>query len=148
MSRNESRQLAARIDQHMQQLAAQGVSETRALINRMVGYVPDLHTVWVSTSDQQLMALSTEFPGFYRYAFLMEEAFDAERSKASRPYDRVSEFSEAHKQQAAQLLATAATLEHFNPARTGPVYPQKHGSVADDLRYGPPTDAALICATK
>ena len=39
---NEFRQLAARIDQHMQQLAAQGVSETQAIINRMVGYVPDL----------------------------------------------------------------------------------------------------------
>ena len=58
-----------------------------AVINRMMGYVPDLHRIWVNTSDQQLMALSREFPGFYRYARIMEEASDAERNKASRPYD-------------------------------------------------------------
>ncbi|MFV9533057.1 substrate-binding domain-containing protein [Pseudomonas aeruginosa] len=62
---NEFRRLAAKIDQHMQQLAAQGVSEAHAIINRMMGYGPDLHRIWVGTSDQQLMALSREFPGFY-----------------------------------------------------------------------------------
>jgi hypothetical protein len=54
-----------------------------------MGYVPDLHKIWVGTSDQQLMALSNEFPGFYRYALIMEEASEAERNKASRPYDGV-----------------------------------------------------------
>jgi hypothetical protein len=54
---NEFRRLAAKIDQHMQQLAAQCVSETHAVVNRMMGYVPDLHRIWVGTSDQQLMAL-------------------------------------------------------------------------------------------
>jgi hypothetical protein len=29
-----------------------------------MGYVPDLHKIWVGTSDQQLMALSNEFPEF------------------------------------------------------------------------------------
>jgi hypothetical protein len=52
-----------------------------------MGYVPDLHKIWVGTSDQQLMALSNEFPGFYRYALIIEEASEAERNKASRPYD-------------------------------------------------------------
>src|SRR5271165_4855243 len=28
-----------------------------------MGYVPDLHKIWVGTSDQQLMALSNEFLG-------------------------------------------------------------------------------------
>lgn len=111
MSMNEFRRLAAKIDQHMQQLSAQGVSETHAIINRMMGYVPDLHKVWVGTSDQQLVALSNEFPGFYRYALIMEEASEAERNRASRPYDGLAEFSEEHKQRAAQLLAVAATLE-------------------------------------
>jgi hypothetical protein len=45
-----------------------------------MGYVPDLHKIWVGTSDQQLMALSNEFPGFYRYALIMEEASEAERN--------------------------------------------------------------------
>ncbi len=94
MSMSEFRRLATRMDQQMQQLAAEGVSDAHAVINRMMGYVPDLHRIWVNTSDQQLMALSREFPGFYRYARIMEEASDAERNKASRPYDGMAEFSE------------------------------------------------------
>jgi hypothetical protein len=35
--------------------------------------------------DQQLRALSNEFPRFYRYALIMEEASEAERDKASQP---------------------------------------------------------------
>ena len=111
MSMNEFRRLASRIDQHMQQLAAQGVSEAPAIINRMMGYVPDLHRIWVGTSDQQLVALSNEFPGFYRYALIMEEASEVERNRASRPYDGLPEFSEQHKQMGAQLLTTVASLE-------------------------------------
>ncbi|AEV26874.1 hypothetical protein Dsui_2523 [Azospira oryzae PS] len=119
MSMNEFRRLAAKIDQHMQQLAAQGVSEAHAIVNRMMGYVPDLHKIWVGTSDQQLMALSREYPGFYRYAHIMEEASEAERNKTSRPYDGPAEFSEEHKQRTAQLLLTAATLERGYQAFRG-----------------------------
>ncbi|MHB8211813.1 MAG: hypothetical protein ACYDDP_10825 [Acidithiobacillus sp.] len=57
------------------------------------------------------MALSREFSGFYRYARIMEEASEAERNKASRPYDGMAKFSEQHEQMGAQLLTTAATLE-------------------------------------
>ena len=119
MSMNEFRRLAAKIDQHMQQLSALGVSEAHAIINRMMGYVPDLHKIWVGTSDDQLIALSSEFPGFYRYALIMEEASETERNKASRPYDGMAEFSEQHKQLAAKLLATAATLERGYQAYRG-----------------------------
>jgi len=111
MSMNEFRRLAAKIDQHMQQLAAEGVNDAPAIINRMMGYVPGLHKIWVGTSDDQLMALSDEFPGFYRYALLMEEASEAERNKPSRPYDGMSQLPEQQKQMGAQLLTTAATLE-------------------------------------
>lgn len=34
---NEFRRLAAKIDQHMQQLAAHGISEAHAITNRMLG---------------------------------------------------------------------------------------------------------------
>jgi hypothetical protein len=81
--------------------------------------VPDLHKIWVGTSDDQLIALSNEFPGFYRYALIMEEASEAERNKASRPYDGMAEFSEQHKQLAAHLLTTAATLERGYQAFRG-----------------------------
>jgi hypothetical protein len=119
MSMNEFRRLAAQMDQHMQQLAAQGVQDAPAIINRMMGYVPDLHKIWTGTTDDQLIALSNEFPGFYRYAFIMEEATEAERSKVSRPYDGMARFSEQHKQLAAQLLTTAATLERSYQALSG-----------------------------
>ena len=119
MSMHEFRRLAAKMDQHMQQLSAQGVNDAHAIINRMMGYVPDLHKIWVGTSDDQLIALSNEFPGFYRYAPILEEASEAERNKASRPYDGMAQFSEHHKQLAAQLPTTAATLERGYQAFRG-----------------------------
>ena len=131
MSMNEFRRLAAKMDQHMQQLAAQGVSDAPAIIHRMMGYVPDLHQIWVGTADEQFIALSHEFPGFYRYALIMEEAFEAERQKGSRPYDGLAPLSEPHQQRAAQLLTTAATLERGYQALLGSgnrpvVQPQVH----------------------
>ncbi|WP_257214207.1 transposase [Pseudomonas amygdali] len=111
MSMIEFRRLAEKIDQHMQQLDALGVSEPHAIINRMMGYVPDLHKILVGISNQQLISLCSEFPGFYCYAHIMEEASEAERHKASRSYDGMPEFSEKHKHMGEQLLTTAATLE-------------------------------------
>ena len=116
---NEFRLLAAKMDQHMQQLSARGVNNPHAIIDRMMGYVPDLHKIWVETSNDQLSALSNEFPGFYRYALIMEEASEAERNKASRPYDGLELFPEQDKQLAAQLLTTAATLERGYQAFRG-----------------------------
>ena len=131
MRMNEFRRLAAKMDQHMQQLAAEGVNDAPAIIHRMMGYVPDLHQIWIGTTDHQLMALSHEFPGFYRYALIMEEAFEAERQKGSRPYDGLAPLSEPHQQRAAHLLATAATLERGYQALLGSgnrpvVQPQVH----------------------
>src|SRR5260221_364452 len=50
---------------------------------------------------------------------LMEEGSEAERNKPSRPYDGMAQFSEEHKQLAAQLLTTAATLERGYQAFLG-----------------------------
>lgn len=119
MSMNEYRRLAAHMDQHIQQLFAENVTDAHAIINRMLGYVPDLHKIWVGASDDQLMALSNEFPGFYRYARIMEEASEVERNKASRPYDGMAQLSEKHKKLSAQLLTTAATLERGYQAILG-----------------------------
>lgn len=116
---NEFRRLAAKIDQHMQQLSAQGVNDAHAIINRMMGYVLDLYKIWVGTSDDQRMALYNEFPAFYRYALIMEEASEAESNKTLRPYDDMTQFSEQHRQLGTQLLATAATLERGYQAFLG-----------------------------
>ena len=54
----------------------------------------------------------------------MEKASEAERNKVSRPYDGIASFSEQHKQLAAQLLGTAATLERGYQALVGRGNPQ------------------------
>ncbi|MEJ7805448.1 MAG: transposase [Telluria sp.] len=116
---NEFRRLAAKLDQHMQQLSAQGVNDAPAIVNRMMGYVPDLHKIWIETSDDQLVALSSEYSGFHRYAVIMERAAEAERNMVSRPYDGMIQFPEQYKQLASQLLTTAATLERGYQAFLG-----------------------------
>src|SRR5260370_28731393 len=80
-------------------------------MERMGGDLRELHRIWVGTSDHQLATLCNDFPGFSRYASLMEEAADAERRKASRPYDDVPELHDSLKDAMAALLVTAATLE-------------------------------------
>lgn len=119
MSMDDYRRLAAKMDQHMQQLAAQGVNAAPLIIDRMMGYVPDLQKIWVGTSDDQLIALSKEFPGFYRYAVTMEEGFAAEQKKACRPYDGAQEFSEPYKKMMATIWTDAATLERGYQAFLG-----------------------------
>ena len=111
MSMNEFRRMAAKMDLHMRQLSAQGVNDRHVIIDRMMGYVPELHAIWTGTSDDQIVALCNEFSEFYRYARIMEEASEAERNKPSRRYDGMAPFSEQDKQLAARLLTTAATLE-------------------------------------
>ncbi|CAJ0994873.1 hypothetical protein NVIRSERR_01671 [Serratia marcescens] len=95
----------------MQQLDAQGVTEPHQVINRMMGYTPELHQIWTGTTDKELITLTQEYPGFYRYALIMETAFEQESLKSSRSYDGMPEFSAAHKHTMEQILTTAATLE-------------------------------------
>jgi len=106
----EFHRLAAAMDLRIQQLTAEGVHGA-AIIERMVGHLPDLQQIWVGTSDNQLAMLCNEFPGFRRYAILMEEAAEAERRKPSHPYDDVPELPDSLKDAMAALLVTAATLE-------------------------------------
>ena len=105
------RKLAAQLDQDMQRLAAEGVNAPPAIINRMMGNVPALHQIWTGTTDAELLALSREFPGFYRYAQIMEDAAIAERERPSRSYDGIAPFPPALQEQGSQLLTTAAALE-------------------------------------
>ena len=119
MSMDDYRRMAAKMDQHMRQLAGQGVNEAPIIFDRMMVYIPDLQRIWNGTTDSQLIALSNEFPRFYRYAFIVEEAFEAERKKPSRPYDGMQEFSEPHKKMMSAILTDAATLERGYQAFLG-----------------------------
>jgi hypothetical protein len=111
MSMQEFRRLAAQMDDHMQRLAAQGVTAPEAIIDRMMAYTPNLHRIWTNTTDDELIALSKEYPGFYRYAYIMEEASEAERRKPSRPYDGMPQFAEHHQRAMTAILTNAATIE-------------------------------------
>jgi hypothetical protein len=68
----------------------------------LMGYTPELHQIWTGTTDKELMALTREYPGFYRYALIMETAFEQESQKPSRPYDGQLEFSAANKRKSQQ----------------------------------------------
>ena len=107
---SEYRRLAAGMDLRMEQLAAEGVPAS-AVIDRMTGHLPDLHRIWTSVTDDQLVTLCREYPGFHRYAALMEEAAEAERRKPARPYDDLPELPDALKEPLLALLGTAARLE-------------------------------------
>ena len=106
----EFRRMAAAMDMRIQQLTAEGVHGL-AIIERMVGHLPELHRIWIGTSDNQLIMLCNEFPGFHLYVSLMEEAAEAEREKTSRPYDDLPELPDSLKDAMAALLVTGATLE-------------------------------------
>jgi hypothetical protein len=107
----EFRRIAAAIDQHVRQLAANGVGGGD-LLNRMVGHLPDLQRIWVGTNDRQLAILCNDYPGFYEYASLMEEAAEAERANPQRSrYKDLPQLDEPLKSKLAELLTDAATLE-------------------------------------
>lgn len=111
MDMADFRRLAQKMDQHVQQLFAQGITKDVDLFNRMMGYMPDLKIIWDGTTDSQLVELSNEYPQFFRFAYIVEQAFEQERQKPTRPYDGLPMMSEQHKHMMNALLTTAATLE-------------------------------------
>lgn len=105
------RRIAAAMDQRVRQLAADGVTGGE-LLHRMVGHLPDLQRIWVGTNDRQLATLCNDYPGFYEYASLMEEAAEAERANPGRSrYKDLPQLDEPLKSKLAELLTDAATLE-------------------------------------
>jgi hypothetical protein len=106
----ELQRMADTIDQRIRQLATEGVTG-RALINRMVGHLPDLQRIWSDATDWQLRELCQHCPSFYEYASLMEEAAEAERNTPSLAYQDLPELPDDLKRMLSALLVNAATLE-------------------------------------
>jgi hypothetical protein len=106
------RKMAAKMEQRMLQLAAQGISDVPVIMDRMMDYIPELHQIWEGATDDQLINLCNELPSFHRYALIMENAFEQERNTASRPYDGMLEVSDTHKKTMTAILTASATLEH------------------------------------
>ncbi len=105
------RSMAAAMDQRVRQLAAKGVSGSE-LLYQMVGHLPDLQKIWDGTNDRQLATLCEDYPGFYQYASLMEEAAEAERANPTQAsYKSLPQLDDALKSKLTELLTGAATLE-------------------------------------
>lgn len=126
------RKMAAAMDQSVRQLAANGVKGAE-LLNRMVGHLPDLQRIWVGANDRQLATLCQEYPGFYEYASLMEEAAEAERAgTAHARYKDLPELDESLKGKLSELLTDAATLERRYQSLIG-TGPRKGDTQIDEL---------------
>lgn len=110
----EIRRLAAEMDQRVRQLTARAPSiSDRALTDQMLGFLPGLHQIWTTTSDDTLANLCNEFSGFYRYAKAMEEAFEAQRKYPEvNPIGAgVQELPDGVKPLVAQVMTQGAALE-------------------------------------
>ena len=108
----ENWEIAAVIDERVGQLTREGVNDT-ILVNRMLGHMPALHRLYTSASDDDLMALSVAFPGFVRYARLMEDMSEALRTGVGVPAG-VTDLpfaEEPFKGLLQGMLSTGATLE-------------------------------------
>ena len=75
-------ELASTIDERVRQLEgdAQAITD-RVLMEQMLGFLPALQQIWTGTSDQTLSNLCVEYPGFCRYAQMVEDAFEAQRNQ-------------------------------------------------------------------
>jgi len=110
MSMKDFRRMAAVMDERVRQLTDNGVMGAE-LIHLMVGHLPDLQRIWTGTNDRQLAILCQDYPGFYRYASLMEEAAEAERANPREKFRDLPELDDSLKPLLAALLTDAATLE-------------------------------------
>jgi len=124
----EFRTLASAIDIRVRQLESEGVQDL-ALIPRMAGHLPDLQRIWTGTSDRQLAMLCSDYPGFYRYASVMEEAAERERHEPTAWVRDLPELPDLQKKGLASVLVKAATLERrytsVLDARSGPGMPRE-----------------------
>ena len=108
----ENWEIAAVIDERVRQLTREAVNDT-VLINRMLGHMPALQRLYTSASDEELVALSVAFPGFVRYARLMEDMSEALRTGVGVPpgVTDLPPLEEPFKEILQGILATGSTLE-------------------------------------
>tara|TARA_B100000678_G_scaffold273358_1_gene263613 strand:- start:913 stop:1518 length:606 start_codon:yes stop_codon:yes gene_type:complete len=109
----DANRIAAAINLRVRQLEAQGITGI-ALANHMIGHMQDLHAIYTTASDRALRDLCDRFPGFERYARIMEEV--SERNQAmmasgSHPHGDLPELPEPMKAKLVHVLRAAAELE-------------------------------------
>lgn len=109
----DARQIAAAINLRVRQLEAQGITGI-ALANHMIGHMQDLHSIYNTASDRTLRDLCHRFPGFERYARLMEEVSEQNQAMVAagnHPYGDLPELPEPLKASLLHVMRGAAELE-------------------------------------
>jgi hypothetical protein len=76
----------------------------------MAGHLPELHHLWTVASDAELAQLCRDYPGFYHYSLLMEQAAEAERRQPNPAID-FPPLPEPLRQALTTILTEAAELE-------------------------------------
>lgn len=107
-----NQEIAAAIDLRVRQLSAQNVSDS-ALVDQMVAYMADLQALWNSTTDEELDALCEEYPGFVRYATVMENLSEALRTGVGVPahVKQLPRLPEHIREPMQRLLTEGAAIE-------------------------------------
>ena len=88
--------IAMAINLRVRQLEAQGITGI-ALANHMIGHMQDLHDIYSAASDRTLRDLCDRFPGFERYARIMEDVSEqnqAMMASGSHPHGNLPELPE------------------------------------------------------
>ena len=110
---SDASRVAAAIDLRVRQLEAQGISGP-ALADHMLGHMQELQRIYDAVSDRALLDLCRRFPGFHRYASLMEAMSEKNRemiATGTHPYADLPELPEPLKTSLINLLRDAAELE-------------------------------------
>ena len=119
---HDASQIAAAINLRVRQLEAQGITGI-ALANHMMGHVQDLHRIYNTASDRTLRDLCRRFPGFARYARLMEEVSEQNQAMVAagtHPYGDLPELPEPLKASLLHVMRAAIELEReFQAAADG-----------------------------
>ncbi|MCR5860122.1 MULTISPECIES: hypothetical protein [Hyphomicrobiales] len=109
----ENHRIAAAIDLRMRQLEKQGI-QGAAVVHHMLGYMQGLQQIYDTASDKVLSNLCQRYPGFYRYADMMESMSERNQQMieaGTHPYRDLPELPEKLKRSLAALMASAADLE-------------------------------------
>lgn len=105
--------IATAINLRVRQLEAQGITGI-ALANHMIGHMQDLQDIYSAAGDRTLRNLCDKFPGFERYARIMEEVSEqnqAMMASGSHPHGNLPELPEPLKAKLVHVLRAAAELE-------------------------------------
>lgn len=110
---SDTSRVAAAIDLRVRQLEAQGITGP-AMANQMLGHMQDLQRIYDAVSDRALLDLCRRFPGFERYARLMEGISEQSQTMAAagtHPYGGLPELPEPLKVSLTHLMRGAVDLE-------------------------------------